>query len=61
MASKEEMINELVQNLWWMNQDKIGNGTVTEESLREFMAQERERYEAMSEMEIRNMMLINCF
>ena len=56
---RQEMIEMLVDNLKRMNHHKVQSGEVTQERLDAFIAEQRERYEAMSDVQLRNMIVIN--
>lgn len=56
---RQEMIEMLVDNLKRMNHYKVQSGEVTQERLDAFIAEQRERYEAMSDVQLRNMIVIN--
>ena len=46
------MIQYLIQNILYMNQDKEG--------VREYAAEQRARYEKMTDLQIQNIFMINC-
>lgn len=58
--TREQKINFLLNNLVDMNQPKVHSGEVSAAELANFIAEQRERYNAMSDLQIDNMMLINC-
>lgn len=56
---RTEMIKMLLDNLYRMNECRIASGDENYDSIRAFVAEERERYEKMSDMQLRNLIVIN--
>jgi len=58
--TRDEMIDHLVKNLEFMNLHRIGKEPgLTRDSLDQLKIDERERFEKMSDMQLKNMVLIN--
>jgi len=58
---KDEMIEELCDNLWHINWRRVEAGLTTELDLRNWILTERDRYLAMSDLQIMNMFLMIGF
>lgn len=57
---REEMIEMLLTSLKHMNSYQVSrNNKAEQQELDDFIASERKRYEAMSDLELRNMVVMN--
>ena len=53
------MINQLLENLRYMNAGKVESGQATQSELETLIESERKRYENMTETQIKGMVMIN--
>ncbi len=58
--TKQEKIDFLLNNIVDMNKHKVHSGEVSSAELANFVAEQRARYNEMSDLQIDNIMLINC-
>ncbi len=56
---RAQIINELLNALSANNRVLVNNGTVTQNELSNFIHEERARYQEMSDLELRNILVIN--
>jgi len=57
--NRQEMITMLCQSLRLMNGERVANGQVTQEELDRFVESERSRYEAMDDLQLHSICVIN--
>ena len=56
---RQEMINDLIRNIELMNAHKVEKGTITKHELIDFMVQQRKIYEGKTDMQLKNLCVIN--
>lgn len=58
--NRNEIIEHLLQNIRWMNAGRIAQGQTSQEEVDAFIEEERTRLSKMSDLQLKNMLLINC-